>query len=74
MVTLQLALCIVMMNVRWRFAHLWRLLSTADQLYTMVTPNKKGSQENEPADLRLDQIVVVESLKAESSLKFLGVC
>ena len=40
MVTLQLALCIVMMNVRWRFAHLWRLLSTADQLYTMVTPNK----------------------------------
>ena len=35
---------------------------------------KKGSQENEPADLRLDQIVVVESLTAESSLKFLGVC
>lgn len=38
MVTLQLALCIVMMNVRWRFAHLWRLLTTADQLYTMMTP------------------------------------
>ena len=45
MVTLQLALCIVMMNVRWRFANLWRLLSTADQLYTMVSHDKSALQD-----------------------------